>query len=444
MRDRLLASFQSLKMSLNLYRRHRRECDGRHAEDSRSGELQERSKGWKKCSCPIFASGVLGDRFRRRKTGQATWDAAKGVVAAWHEAGRWDGVVAPPAAVQEPAGKTGGITIDRAVKAFLADHDEHSAPNTIKKYGLLMKKLQAFSVERGYVGVARWTPLDVREFRSSWNISVASAAKHMSTLRSFFEFCVVNGWLDGNPAKLVKNPRRRRSDTRNDQKLPFSDEELGRMFAACENKYGRQEVKWSRTIHHHRVSGEYVRYNFKWTGKDLADFIAISVYTGLRISDVCTFNADRLLPSGECHIRTTKTGVKVFTWIPDWLQKIIRERALKFGPLIFGEHSTDDMNVVTDVWRRKFKKLWKLCGPWPEKPTPHRFRHTFARILLQRANVTVRDVAELLGNTEQMVRKHYSAWVPERQERLTAILREAFEEKPRPANVVEILPKAAK
>src|SRR4029077_11596998 len=109
----------------------------------------------------------------------------------------------------------------------------------------------------------------------------------------------------------------------------------------------------------------------------------------------------------------------------------------QFGPCIFGEHRTTDMNVVTDVWRRKLNKLWTLCGPWEETPTPHRFRHTFARILLQRAGVTVRDVAELLGNSEQMVRNHYAAWIPERQERLTAVLKAAFSERPKP-NVIEI------
>src|SRR5205823_3427867 len=93
---------------------------------------------------------------------------------------------------------------------------------------------------------------------------------------------------------------------------------------------------------------------------------------------------------------------------------------------------TKDMNVVTDVWRRKFVKLWALCGEWTAPPTPHRFRHTFARILLQRPNVTVRDVADLLGNSEQMVRKHYAAWIPERQERLTRVLKEAFGERQRP------------
>jgi hypothetical protein len=36
------------------------------------------------------------------------------------------------------------------------------------------------------------------------------------------------------------------------------------------------------------ATGETVSYKYKWTGKDLADFIAVSIYTGLRISDVAT------------------------------------------------------------------------------------------------------------------------------------------------------------
>lgn len=180
---------------------------------------------------------------------------------------------------------------------------------------------------------------------------------------------------------------------------------------------------------------EINRYNRRWTGQDLADFISVSVYTGLRISDVATFHIDRLRADGSILLRTTKAGTHVFTWVPQWLQDRIRARAESVGPLIFGEHTTKDLNVVTDLWRRKLIKLWALCGPWKEKPTPHRFRHAFARILLQRTNVTVRDVAELLGNTEQMVLKHYSAWVASRQERLTSILKEAFDDKPKPTLV---------
>ena len=37
-------------MALNLYRRHRQDCTGKHPEDSRSAELEERSKAWKRAA----------------------------------------------------------------------------------------------------------------------------------------------------------------------------------------------------------------------------------------------------------------------------------------------------------------------------------------------------------------------------------------------------------
>jgi hypothetical protein len=52
------------------------------------------------------------------------------------------------------------------------------------------------------------------------------------------------------------------------------------------------------------------------------------------------FHIDWLLKNGECHVRTTKTGRKVYTWIPEWLRERIRARVAKCGPLIFGAHET--------------------------------------------------------------------------------------------------------
>ena len=253
----------------------------------------------------------------------------------------------------------------------------------------------------------------------------------MVGIKSFFEFCVSNDWILASPAKSIKAPKGKSVENAK-ERVPFSDEELQRMFDACERLYGKKQIRWSRGTHQDLAKGETANHRYKWTGQDLADFISVAVYTGLRISDVSTFHTDRLLQSGECHIRTTKTGRKVFTWIPTWLQKRIYHRALERGPSIFGTHRTKDLNVITDIWRRKLNKLWTLCGPWKEKPTPHRFRHTFARILLSKGSVTVRDVAELLGDTEDMILKHYSAWMPERQERLTKVLQDAFCDKPKP------------
>jgi integrase len=141
-------------------------------------------------------------------------------------------------------------------------------------------------------------------------------------MKAFFEFAVSNGWIVRNPGRLVKNPRGRAgADSRSKERLPFRDEDLKRTFEACDTQYGKRSVRWSRKVHHRPAEpGVTVNYKYKWTGQDLADFISVSVYTGLRISDVCMFHIDRLQPTGECHMRTTKNGRKVYTWVPEWLQ----------------------------------------------------------------------------------------------------------------------------
>jgi integrase len=236
----------------------------------------------------------------------------------------------------------------------------------------------------------------------------------MSNLKPFFEFCVENRWIPFNPARLRRRHTRSESDTA--ERIPFTDEELERMFLTCAEQYGQ---------------GKFAS-RYRWTGQDLSDFVAVSLYTGLRISDVALFRAGRLRANGECFIRTTKNNKPVFVWIPDWLQDRIRARANQFGNLIFGKHETKDLESITDQWRRRLKKMWKLCGPWPDTPLHHRFRHSFVRILLQLSNVTIRDVAELIGDTEETVLKYYSAWVVERQDRSTDVLKRAFAGKPTP------------
>ena len=67
-------------------------------------------------------------------------------------------------------------------------------------------------------------------------------------------------------------------EKRKEQKQPFTDDELKRMYDAC--------PKYGATPKH------------KWTGDDLADFISLSIYTGLRISDVALFQIDRMQKSG--------------------------------------------------------------------------------------------------------------------------------------------------
>ena len=250
-------------MPLNLYRRHSRtrgNCLAGFEPDFRSYETDELRRGWKKCHCPIYADGTLAGKFKRQNTKKISWPEAKAVASAWEAAGRWSddsgrlGAPAPPVLVPAPAPESRHTTIERAVGAFLAEHQESSAPNTQKKYAIIMKKLKAHSAEKGYVMIDQWGPIDIREFRSSWQVSSATAAKNMSTIESLFEFALSNEWIARNPARLVKNPRGRTStDARNEDRSPFSDDELKRMFEACETQYGKRPIRWARKTHHHQA-----------------------------------------------------------------------------------------------------------------------------------------------------------------------------------------------
>src|SRR3989442_14875740 len=132
-------------MPLNLYRRHQGECEANRPLDSRSGEFEERRKGWKKCGCFIFASGTLRGKFKRKYTGRTEWNEAKAVASEWEKAGSWDGEIIVPIPVAETP-PAPCASIDRSVKSFLDELRESAAWATHKKYRLLLDhKFRKFS-----------------------------------------------------------------------------------------------------------------------------------------------------------------------------------------------------------------------------------------------------------------------------------------------------------
>jgi integrase len=63
----------------------------------------------------------------------------------------------------------------------------------------------------------------------------------------------------------------------------------------------------------------------------------------------------------------------------------------------------------------------------------HRFRHTLATELLGRG-ASFEDVADILGNSPEIVRKHYGKWSSARQSRIDDLMSRVFitaEKKPR-------------
>ena len=134
-------------------------------------------------------------------------------------------------------------------------------------------------------------------FYSSWKDGIRAKAKKLDRLKSFFRFCLKREWIAKDISGDLQAPQ---GSSITFPKAPFTDEELMRIFDACD------------------AMGQFARtaaYR-KWAGEDAKDFIFLSIYTGLRISDVATFDITKRLKGNDVFLRMHKTRRPLFTWIP--------------------------------------------------------------------------------------------------------------------------------
>ena len=417
-------------MPLNLYRRHTKGCVGGHPLESFTGEVEERKRGWKRCDCYISASGTLAGRFKRKYTGKINWDEARNVAEQWERRGDWNEVTtvvesgladSPPVDGIPPLpGETRRVTLEEAVKVFLT-HTEgrRIEPATQRKYKSFTNRLTSFAESRGYGLLDQFTTSDIDVFYATWKLGPRTKAKRLDTLRGFFRFCARRKWIAESPVSDDLKPPVGANRVVN--KAPFSEEELQRIIAACDRL---PDMSWSNG-----------NQTGTWTGEDVKDFIYMLTYTGLRISDIGMFHMNHLR-GNEVFLYAKKNGGDVYCYIPDWLRNRLVSRARRRGPRPFIPGRSERIETVTDLWRRQLAKVFELAGRFEERPTPHRFRHTFVRILLE-SGVSPGEVAQLIADTEQMVLRHYARWVPGRQKRLTEILMKAHERMPAPPDAEE-------
>jgi len=91
-------------------------------------------------------------------------------------------------------------------------------------------------------------------------------AKKLERFKAFIKFCRKRKWLTEDIAGDLKEPE---GSSIPANKTPFTDEELKRIFAACNSIEGPTPPG---------------RGHRRWGGEDVRDFVMLSVYTGLRIS----------------------------------------------------------------------------------------------------------------------------------------------------------------
>jgi integrase len=358
---------------LALYRRHTSICG-------------QKSRRYRRCACPVWVQGTLGGEEIRKSLDLTSWEAAEKVVHSWKEAGK--------------IGSEGrrGVSLHEAAEKYLRDAEARLKASTVDLYRRGLKHLLAWT-DRETIQLVR--DLDVeklRKYRESWGCRPVTAARRIDRLKMFLGFCLDSGWLEKNPAKLLKPP-----EVKVLGKAPFTAEELENIFTACGNlvtrgTYGKENVKRVRA------------------------FVYILRYTGLRISDAARLQVSNVR-DGKVLLRTEKTGTLVWIPVPEFVVQALAEvpRVSEF----YFQTGQAKGKTVRGGWDRSIRTILKLAKVG--HGSAHSFRSTLAVDLLNKG-VSVEMVATILGNSPQVVVKHYAPYVQSRQAALETAIKNIWEE----------------
>jgi integrase len=220
-------------------------------------------------------------------------------------------------------------------------------------------------------------------------------------LITFFRFCISRNWTNANPAKELKPPK----NIKPNEVVPYTLQEESQNLAACDQIGG----------------GKYNRSGARYEQIRARTMIMLFRHTALRVSDVITFRKDAVswdpeIATWRALVRTQKTGEPVYLPIPDSLKQLLDalpppRGAAQDCPYYFWNGQSSRRAVVGTA-ERTLAAVFKKSGV--KNAHAHRYRHTLAtRLLAQGA--TFEQVANILGNSPEVVRRHYAKWAKGRQ-----------------------------
>jgi site-specific recombinase XerD len=336
---------------------------------------------WLKCDCPLWADGYGSGKRMLQSLGTRDMARARKKAIALDEK---EEVFKPVA---------------EAVKAFLAHcANEGLQVSTLQKYRNPLNKLVAFCKDEEIDSLGEFGTEQLDKFRSTRGIKPLTASKELEILRVFWRFCSDREWTKNNPAKKTRLPR----NLKPNDVVPFTRTEIAAMVKACDT-FGQQTYERLR----------------------VRAILLTLRYTALRIGDVSMLTKDRISRDGEqwrIFIRTEKSGQPVFLPVPPDLKAALDcvpspNRNPDSRYFFWSEQCTVKTQKahVDRFMRSLFKQAGIVNGHC------HRWRHTLATELLGRG-ASFEDVADILGNSPEIIRKHYGKWSLARQSRIDDLM----------------------
>ena len=276
--------------------------------------------------------------------------------------------------------------VARFLRYLAAERD--ASPLTIKSYREDLTALLEYLNEAagGPVPPDRITVSDLRGYVAAMHeadYAAGTIARRLASLRSFFRFGMREGWVNDNPAKPLRNPRKPRN-------LPhvLSTEEIGRLLQAppANDPMGLRDRAILETMYSAGLRiGETVGLND--ADLDLNEGIVRVRGKGKR---------ERLAPLGSYAARAVRRWLQVRRLHPSLSESMDR-------PLFVNRFGR---RLTTRSVARMLEKYLRQTG-LDRRTTPHTLRHSFATHLLDRG-ADIRSVQELLGHKSLVTTQIYT------------------------------------
>jgi site-specific recombinase XerD len=302
--------------------------------------------------------------------------------------------------------KTGKL-LEEAIADFLnAKRTSGITEKHVAKLTFELEGFQTFALGRGLVNLGDVQTEHVLAYRNTLDGAQNTRAKKIFRLIGFFEFCVEMGWIVRNIARAQSVILKY-----DDQQTPkaLNDAQFTVLMDAVQKLNGRTTDEQRRK---------------------LRSLLMLMRWTGLAIRDAVLIERARFEQNGngfcKLFLRRAKTGHAVYATLKADVLKQVLAGANPNGRWLFvdgvpkGEKERDRL---IEAWGVLFRKLGAVADLKDEHGAPYKFtshslRHSFVHWCLN-SGLPTEDVAALIGDSVQIVARHYSEWIFGRQEKLT-------------------------
>ncbi len=274
----------------------------------------------------------------------------------------------------------------KKLEAFISylKHEKNASPHTIASYGRDLDQFAEY-LNRYNTSLRKIDNVVLRGFLAvlyDKKIKKSTISRKLAAIRSFFQFCIIRGWLEDNPAKIVATPRQEKS-------IPsfLSEEEMV----------------------------EFLDLPRSDKPLDLRDKAALELLyaTGIRVSELVDIDLEDL-NFAERLIRVKGKGKKERIVPFGRMAEDCLISYIRFRPMINrGEVDEKALFLNYRGERITSRSVERIVDKYihfsavRRKISPHSLRHSFASHLLSRG-ADLRVIQELLGHESLATTQKYT------------------------------------